>query len=72
MKEFWKEVFSENGNPSSKRVAGMFMIVITCVVVTILAIKNGCSECIKDLLQTIVLSAMALLGISSITSVFKK
>lgn len=72
MKEFWKKVFSEDGEPSSKRIIGGFGMVTMVVSVCVMAINNGCSECVKDLVQTIVLSSMGLLGISSVTGAFKK
>lgn len=71
MKEFWKKVFSEGGEPSSKRVAGVFMLVVACVCIIITVAQSGCTECVKDLLQTIIISGMSLLGLSSVTSIFK-
>lgn len=63
-REFWKAVFSEGGTPSSKRVA--------CGYIITAMIKDGCTECVKDLLQTIIISGMSLLGLSSVTDIFKK
>lgn len=72
MKEFWKQVFSEKGVPSSKRVAGMLMLLVACGCIVTTMIQQGCTECVKDLLQTIIISGMSLLGLSSVTSIFKK
>ena len=72
MKEFWKNVFSESGVPSCKRVAGMLIVVCVLVIVVYWAFTGrGCSECVKDILQTLTISAMALMGLSSVTSIFK-
>lgn len=73
MKEFWKNVFSENGVPSCKRVAGMFIMLCVMVIVIYWSFGGkGCSECVKDIIQTLTISAMALMGLSSVTSIFKR
>lgn len=71
-REFWKAVFSEGDTPSSKRVAGTFMVLVACGCIITAMVKDGCTECVKDLLQTIIISGMSLLGLSSVTDIFKK
>lgn len=72
MKEFWKSVFFECDTPSSKRVAGTFMVLVSCGCIITAMVKDGYTECVKDLLQTIIISGMSLLGLSSVTDIFKK
>lgn len=78
--EFWRTVFSEQGSPSSKRVLGAFMIVICLGLIVFLAItsaisavepKDICPDNIKNLIELILILASSLLGISSITGIWK-
>jgi len=72
MKEFIKDVLSENGTPSSKRVACTLMVIVACSCIVATIVNDGCTECTKDLLQTIIISGISLLGLSSVTDIFKK
>jgi hypothetical protein len=77
---FWRSVFSEKGNPSSKRVLGAFMIIICLGLIVFLAIMSAlnaktpegiCPDNIKHLIELILILASSLLGISSITGIWK-
>lgn len=77
---FWRSVFSEQGSPSSKRVLGAFMIIICLGLIIFLAIMSAlnaetpeeiCPDNIKHLIELILILASSLLGISSITGIWK-
>lgn len=77
---FWRSVFSEQGRPSSKRVLGAFMILVCLGLIVFLAIMSAlnaetpegiCPDNIKRLIELILILASSLLGISSITGIWK-
>jgi hypothetical protein len=70
-REFFREMLSENGVGSSKRLVGFISILVTLGCIIYLVIAEGCSTCVENLLQTVIISACALLGVSSVTSIFK-
>lgn len=73
MKSFFWKVFSENGKyPSSKRVVGAFIIVTAMVCTVISVCKEGMTDNIKDILEVEVITGGALLGVSSVTSIWKR
>ena len=78
---FWKSVFSEHGIPSSKRVLGAFMILVCLGLIVFLAIMSAlnatepegiCPDNIKELINLIMILASSLLGISSITGIWRE
>jgi len=69
--EWWKEVFSEKGIGSAKRVAGAFITVISMGCITYLTITAGPIMIVENLLQTSLITGAALLGLHSITSIWK-
>lgn len=71
-REFFREMLSENGVGSSKRLVGFISIIVTLGCIIYLTIAEGCSTCVESLLQTVIISACALLGVSSVTSIFKQ
>lgn len=77
---FWRSVFSEKGRPSSKRVLGAFMILVCLGLIVFLAVMSAisatkpeeiCPDNIKDLINLIMILASSLLGISSVTEIWK-
>lgn len=68
---FFREVMSENGEPSSKRIIGgiAYFVCLFCVVVLVL--KEGGTVVVESLLQTILVTSSYLLGISNITDIWK-
>lgn len=68
-----KEIISgENGRLSSKRVMGIIIISICLMCTCWLVWNEGGTQVVENLLQTLMIMAAALLGISSVTSIFKK
>lgn len=70
-KTFLREVFSENGIGSSKRIVGSVALLIALGCIVFLTITEKCSSCVENLLQTIIISSCSLLGVSSITTIWK-
>lgn len=68
----FKEMISgDNGFISSKRVVGIITLTV-CLGCTIwLVISEGGTPVVESLLQTLMIMAAALLGISSITNIWK-
>lgn len=70
---FWKQVFSgANGYASSKRVLGGLCLLICMAVIIYLAIESKDSDNVKDLLEMMIGVSALLLGISSVTGIWKK
>lgn len=70
-KEFLWEMLSEKEYISSKRVAGMLMILTALGCTIYLAIKEGGSSVVEDLVQTAFIVGSSLLGLASVTSIWK-
>lgn len=72
MKKNWLiSVLSAAGEISSKRLTGMIMIVVALICTIVLVCMEGGSETVESLLQTIIIVAASLMGISSITGIWK-
>jgi len=69
--DFWRTVFSEQGRPSSKRVLGGLMIIVCLGLLISFSVTEGCTDNVKDLIELILILASSLLGISSITGIWK-
>lgn len=69
--QFLREVFSENGIGSSKRVLGALSILVFLGCLIYLTISEGCSDCVEGLLQVLIITSCSLLGLSSITNIWK-
>lgn len=70
---FWKQVFSgANGYASSKRVLGGLCLLICMAVIIYLAIESKDSDNVKDLLEMMIGVSALLLGINSVTSIWRK
>lgn len=71
-KELISEMFQEsNGRGSGKRLIGFLTMLVVLGCTIALVVAEGCSPCVENILQTLIISACALLGISSVTSIFK-
>lgn len=70
-RQFWREMLSENGNGSSKRLVGSVAMLIALGCIVYLTISEGCSPCVEGLLQVLMITSCSLLGISSVTSIWK-
>jgi len=67
---FFREMLSENGVVSSKRVNGTISYIVCLLVLLFLVWKDGGTSVVENITQTILICSMALLGISSVTSVW--
>ena len=65
-------VSGENGIVSSKRVMGIITLVMCLICVCWLVWSEGGTQVVENLLQTLMIMAAALLGISSITGIWRK
>lgn len=67
-----KEIFSgSNGHLSSKRVLGG-IVLISCLIFTIVqAVREGMTDNLKELFEWLIITSTALLGITSVTSIWK-
>lgn len=67
-----KEIFSsDNGYLSSKRVLGG-IVLMSCLIFTIVqAVREGMTDNLKDLFEWLIITSTALLGINSVTSIWK-
>lgn len=65
------DVFSENGVGSAKRLIGAFISVVSMACIVYLTITAGPVVIVQDLLQTSLITGASLLGLYSITSIWK-
>lgn len=69
---FFRQLVSgANGIVSSKRVMGMLVLCICLICIIYLVISEGGTGVVENLLQTGMVMAASLLGISSVTSIWK-
>lgn len=71
MRKFLCEVFSENGVGSSKRILGTLMLIVCLVCVVYLVFSEGGTSVVENILITTTAVGAGLLGLSSVTSIFK-
>lgn len=69
---FRELVSGENGILSSKRLMGVVILVICMICTCWLVYNEGGTQVVENLLQTLMIMAAALLGISSVTGIWKK
>ena len=69
---FREMISGENGVISSKRVMGVIVLVVCMICTCWLVWNEGGTAVVENLLQTLMVMAAALLGISSITGIWKK
>ena len=68
---FWREAFSENHIPSSKRIVGALALVAALGCTIYVTISGENPSVVENLIQTIVIAACSLLGLSSVTDIWK-
>lgn len=69
----FKEIFcASNGYLSSKRVLGALVLVTCLVFIVIQAVREGMTDNIKDLFEILIITSTALLGITSVTNIWKQ
>jgi len=67
-----REALSENNVGSAKRLLGAIIIMICLGLICYFAIVEGATDNVKSLIETSLIIACALLGLSSITSIWKR
>lgn len=67
-----KDILSgENGHLSSKRVLGAIVLLTCLICIIVQASKEGITDNLKELFEWLIITSTALLGITSITSIWK-
>lgn len=66
-----KSILSGTGELSAKRATGLFMMVIVMGCIVFLTISEGGTDVVECLLQTAMIISASLLGITSITGIWK-
>lgn len=67
-----KELFSsDNGYLSSKRVLGGIVLMSCLIFIIIQAVREGMTDNLKELFEWLIITSSALLGITSITGIWK-
>lgn len=69
---FLRLAFSENGRPSSKRVLGGIIIIGVMFATIWSCCKEGMTENNKFIIETEIICATAMLGVSNITNIWKR
>ena len=69
---FREMISGENGIISSKRVMGVVVLTVCMICTCWLVWSEGGTAVVENLLQTLMIMAATLLGISSITNIWKK
>lgn len=72
LKEFFIQVFSEDGVPSCKRIVGSFMIVVIMICTVLSIINSGMSIQVQSIIELEIITAGTLLGLSSVTRIWNK
>lgn len=71
MKKILREIFSgANGKLSAKRVIGGFAMTIALGCTIYLVIRDGSTSVVENLLMTIFITSVSLLGLPAVTSVW--
>ena len=68
--QWLREIFSESGRLSSKRVIGSLVLFVCMFCIVFLVVTEGGTQVVENLLQTTLIMSGALLGISSITRIW--
>ena len=72
IKNFIKDMLSGKGEISSKRVSGMSMILTSIACIIYLTISEGGTTTVQSLIETSVITGACLLGVSTVTGIWKK
>jgi hypothetical protein len=71
MKRVLREIFSgANGKLSAKRVIGGFAMFVALVCTTILVFRDGSNTVVENLLMTIFITSVSLLGLPAVTGIW--
>lgn len=67
-----KELFSsDSGYLSSKRVLGGIVLISCLIFIIVQAVREGMTDNLKELFEWLIITSTALLGITSVTSIWK-
>ena len=68
----FRETFSSSsGHLSSKRILGGIVLMTCLIFIVIQAVREGMTDNIKDLFEILIITSTALLGITSVTNIWK-
>lgn len=71
-KSILREIFSgANGKLSAKRVIGAIAMTVALTCTTILVFKDGSNDVVENLLMTIFITSVSLLGLPAVTGIWK-
>lgn len=71
-KSILREIFSgANGKLSAKRVIGGIAMGVALVCTTILVFRDGSTDVVENLLMTIFITSVSLLGLPAVTGIWK-
>lgn len=69
---FIKEMLSgANGVVSSKRIIGAITMLVVLGCTVYFTIHEGCTQYVENILQTLIISACGLLGITSVAGIWR-
>ena len=69
---FIKEMLSgANGVVSSKRIIGAITMLVVLGCTIYFTVHEGCTQGVENILQTLIISACGLLGITSVANIWK-
>lgn len=72
MSKILREIFSgANGKLSAKRVIGGVAMTVALTCTTILVIRDGSNDVVENLLMTIFITSVSLLGLPAVTGIWK-
>ena len=69
--KFIYNMLSNKGEVSSKRVSGILSLIVSLGCIVYLTIDEGGTTVVESLIQTTLIMAACLLGVSSVTSIWK-
>lgn len=71
-KNAFREIFSaSSGYLSSKRILGAIVLMVCLTVATVQCFTEGMTDNIKDIFELMIITSTTLLGISSVTGIWK-
>jgi hypothetical protein len=72
MSKILREIFSgANGKLSAKRVIGGIAMAVALTCTTILVFRDGSNDVVENLLMTIFITSVSLLGLPAVTGIWK-
>lgn len=71
MKKIFREIFSgANGKLSAKRVIGGVAMAVALACTTVLVFRDGSNNVVENLLMTIFITSVSLLGLPAVTGIW--